>query len=196
MLLFAAIAAIPSLLNLIPLSALAAMLIFTGSRLAHIREFVHVSHIGKEQLLIFVSTIVGVLATDLLIGILIGIAVKCVVHMINGVSLKSFFKLPLEIQQEGDNLYRVSAHGSAVFSNWISFKRQLEAVGLAQRNNVIVDLSDTKLVDSSVMEKLHEVKRGFEQEGLSLKIVGLDLHRPFSNHEFAARKRVELSNAT
>ena len=189
LLLLAAIAAIPKLLNLIPLSALAAMLIFTGSRLAHIREFVHVSHIGKEQLLIFVCTIVGVLATDLLIGILIGIAVKCVVHMINGVSVKSFFKLPLSVEQTGDKVYRVQAHGSAVFSNWISFKRQLEAVGLTQRNNLIVDLSDTKLVDSSVMEKLHEVKRSFEQEGLSLTIVGLDNHRPFSNHEFAARKR-------
>lgn len=189
LLLLAAIATIPQLLNLIPLSALAAMLIFTGSRLAHPREFAHVYHIGKEQLLIFVCTIVGVLATDLLIGILIGIAVEFTIHLINGVPLKSFFKPYLDVEQTGDNSYRVSAHGSAVFSNWIPFKRQLEDIGLAQRNNLTIDLSDTKLVDSSVMEKLNDMQRDFEQEGLSLTISGLDMHRQLSLHEFAARKR-------
>ena len=176
LLLLAAIAAIPKMLNLIPLSALAAMLIFTGSRLAHPREFMHVYHVGKEQLLIFVCTIVGVLATDLLIGILIGIAVKFVIHTINGVPLKSFFKPYLNVEQEGDNTYRVRAHGSAVFSNWIPFRRQLVEIGLEQKNNLIIDLSDTKLVDSSVMEKLHEMQRDFEQEGLTLTVAGLEMH--------------------
>lgn len=189
LMLLAAVAIIPTLLNLIPLSALAAMLIFTGSRLAHPREFAHVYHIGKEQLLIFVSTILGVLATDLLIGIMIGIAVKFVIHMINGVPLKSFFKPYLSVEAAGDNTYKIQAHGSAVFSNWIPFKRQLEEVGLEQRNNLIIDLSDTKLVDSSVMEKLHEMQRNFEQEGLSMSITGLDMHRQLSHHEFATRKR-------
>ncbi len=189
LLLLAAIAAIPKMLNLIPLSALAAMLIFTGSRLAHPREFMHVYHVGKEQLLIFVCTIVGVLATDLLIGILIGIAVKFVIHTINGVPLKSFFKPYLNIEQEGDNTYRVRAHGSAVFSNWIPFRRQLVEIGLEQKNNLIIDLSDTKLVDSSVMEKLHEMQRDFEQEGLTLTVAGLEMHRQLSEHEFSTRKR-------
>lgn len=76
-----------------------------------------------------------------------------------------------------------------MFSNWIPFKRQLEDIGLGQKNNVIVDLSDTKLVDHSVMEKLHEMQSEFELAGLSLKISGLDLHRSLSEHEFAARKR-------
>ncbi|MCX7423282.1 MAG: SulP family inorganic anion transporter [Planctomycetia bacterium] len=189
LLLLAAIAAIPKMLNLIPLSALAAMLIFTGSRLAHPREFMHVYHVGKEQLLIFVCTIVGVLATDLLIGILIGIAVKFVIHTINGVPLKSFFKPYLNVEQEGDNTYRVRAHGSAVFSNWIPFRRQLVEIGLEQKNNLIIDLSDTKLVDSSVMEKLHEMQRDFEQEGLTLTVAGLEMHRQLSEHEFSTRKR-------
>ncbi|HLQ44397.1 MAG TPA: SulP family inorganic anion transporter, partial [Planctomycetaceae bacterium] len=157
--------------------------------LAHPREFMHVYHIGKEQLLIFVCTLVGVLATDLLIGILIGIAVKFTIHFINGVPLKSFFKPFLDVEEAGDKTYRVVAHGSAVFSNWIPFKRQLEDIGLAKGNNLIIDLSDTQLVDSSVMEKLHEMQRNFEQEGLSLTISGLDMHRQLSVHEHAARKR-------
>lgn len=189
LLLLAAIAAIPALLNLIPLAALAAMLVFTGSRLAHPREFAHVYHIGKEQLLIFVATIVGVLATDLLIGIMIGIAVKFTIHLINGVPLRSFFKPYLSVEPAGPRAYTVRAHGSAIFSNWIPFKRQLEDIGLAQRNNLIIDLSDTNLVDSSVMENLGEMQRDFEHEGLSLTITGLDMHHQLSAHEFAARKR-------
>ena len=187
--LLAFVALVPGLIHQIPLAALAAMLVYTGFRLAHPREFLHVYHIGKEQLLIFVCTLVGVLATDLLIGIVIGIAVKFVVHLINGVPVKSLFKPYLDVEEIGENTYRVRATGSAVFSNWIPFKRQLEDIGLVQRNNLVIDLSDTKLVDSSVMEKLHEMQRDFEQEGLSLTIIGLDMHRQLSLHEFATRKR-------
>lgn len=187
--LLAFVALVPGLIHQIPLAALAAMLVYTGFRLAHPREFLHVYHVGKEQLLIFVVTIVGVLATDLLIGIVIGIAVKFVIHLLNGVPVRSLFKPFLDIEEAGEQTYRVRAYGSAVFSNWIGFKRQLEDIGLAQRNNLIIDFSDTKLVDSSVMEKLYELQRDFEQEGLTLTISGLDLHRQLSEHEFATRKR-------
>jgi MFS superfamily sulfate permease-like transporter len=62
--------------------------------------------------------------------------------------------------------------------------------GLVHRKNVIVDLSDTRLVDHTVMEKLHELERDFEREGLRLEVVGLDNHRPLSAHPFSARKLV------
>ncbi|MBM4059202.1 MAG: SulP family inorganic anion transporter, partial [Planctomycetes bacterium] len=59
----------PGLIHTIPLSALAAILVYTGFRLGSPREFVNVFRIGLQQLLIFVATIVGVLATDLLVGV-------------------------------------------------------------------------------------------------------------------------------
>ena len=60
--LLACVALIPTILHRIPLAALAAMLVYTGYRLAHPTEFVHVWRIGKEQLAIFVTTLVMVLA--------------------------------------------------------------------------------------------------------------------------------------
>ena len=70
------VALVPGLIHRIPLAALAAMLVYTGFRLASPREFRNVFRIGKEQLLIFLATLIGVLATDLLIGVAIGIVVE------------------------------------------------------------------------------------------------------------------------
>jgi len=187
--LLSCVALIPTVLHLIPLAALAAMLIYTGYRLAHPSEFVHVYHIGREQLVIFVTTLVAVLATDLLIGIAIGIGMKFLIHLANGVPVRSLFKPYLDVSEVDDHTCKIAAQHSAVFSNWIPFRREIEHLGLVQRKNVVVDLSETKLVDHSVMDKLAAMQRDFEQEGLSLEIVGLDTHRQLSGHEQAARKR-------
>lgn len=183
------VALFPMLLHRIPLAALAAMLVYTGYRLAHPLEFFHVYKIGREQLVIFVVTLVAVLATDLLIGIGIGIGTKLLIHVANGVPLTSLFKPYLDIERQDERTCLIRAHQSAVFSNWIPFRRQIEDLGLVQRQNVIVDLSDTRLVDHSVMEKLHELQDDFEQQGLSLHLTGLDALQPLADHEFSARRR-------
>jgi MFS superfamily sulfate permease-like transporter len=189
LMLFGFVALAPGMIHRIPLAALAAMLVYTGFRLASPREFINVFKIGPEQLVIFTSTIIGVLATDLLIGIGIGIAVKAAIHLINGVPLTSIYKPYLEVTPQGENTVVISAKGSAVFTNWIPFKRQIEQLGLGERNNVIVDLSGTKLVDHSVMEKLHELEQDFEQADLHLEVVGLEGHRQLSDHPHSARKK-------
>lgn len=184
------VALIPTVLHRIPLAALASMLIYTGFRLTHPKEFLHVYEIGKEQLVIFVATLVGVLATDLLIGIMIGIGVKLLIHLINGVPIRSLFKSYIDVELEDENTAVVRARYSAVFSNWIIFRRKLIQLGIRERRNVIADFSQTKLVDHSVMEKLHELERDFEDAGLTLEVRGLEGHKQLSRHSLAARKRV------
>lgn len=182
------VALIPTVLHRIPLAALAAMLIYTGFRLTHPKEFMHVYAIGKEQLLIFVSTLVGVLATDLLIGILIGIGVKLLIHLSNGVPLRSLFKPYVDVEFAGDTA-KVNARHSAVFSNWILFRRTLVQLGLVEGKNVVLDLSQTKLVDHTVMEKLHELQLDFQRSGVRLEVCGLEGHQQLSGHQLAARKQ-------
>lgn len=183
------VALFPTILHRIPLAALAAMLVYTGYRLAHPQEFVHIYSIGRAQLIIFITTIIAVLATDLLIGIAIGILVKMIIHVLNGVPLKSLFKSFLEVERHDETTSLIRAHQSAVFSNWIPFRHQIENLGFVHRQNVIIDLSETELVDHSVMEKLHEMQLDFEKEGLSLEITGLDSHQPVTAHGTAARRR-------
>ncbi len=180
---------IPTILHRIPLAALAAMLVYTGTRLAHPNEFRNVYRIGKEQLLIFVVTLIVVLATDLLIGVAAGIILKMFLHVANGVPLRSFFKAYLEVEDVDDNTSLIIAKESAIFSNWIPFKRQIEDIGLIQKRNLIVDLSGATLVDASVMEKLEELAHDFEQVGLKLELRGLDELRALSPSAHSARVR-------
>lgn len=183
------VALLPAMIHRIPLAALAAMLVYTGFRLASPKEFINVYKIGAEQGVIFAGTVIAVLATDLLIGIGIGIAIKLAIHVANGVPVHSLFWPFMEVSTADDDRIVISARESAVFSNWIPFKRQIERLGLVQRNNLVVDLSGTKLVDHSVMEGLHRLEHDFEDDGLHLEIIGLEEHRPLSQHDFATRKR-------
>ncbi|MCY3015506.1 MAG: SulP family inorganic anion transporter [Planctomycetota bacterium] len=187
--LLAFVALAPWLIRSIPLAALAAMLVYTGSRLASPSEFISIWRIGREQMVIFASTIVGVLATDLLVGVIIGVGVKFLIHAINGLPLSTIFKPFLEVRVIDDKTVQIDAVGSAVFSNWLPFRAQIEKLGLLEGNNVIVNLEGTRLVDHSVLEKLHQLEDDFCRAGLRLEIVGLEGHRPLSSHPFATRKR-------
>ncbi len=171
----------------IPLAALAAMLMITGFRLASPKEFIKTLKIGKEQLLIFVSTIVATLATDLLIGIAVGIIVKMIIHLSNGVPLKSLFKPFLTINvSEDKNLYTIDVEHSAIFSNYIGLKKQLDK--LPHGKKVLVDFTGAKLVDHTVMEHMHELAKRYEEDGGIFEILGLENHTPLSKHPFASRK--------
>ncbi len=178
------VALVPSLINQIPLAALAAMLVYTGFRLASPASFAHMYHVGREQLVIFVATIVGVLATDLLVGIFIGIAVKALIHVLRGVPPLSLLRLKAREQRSGDEVTLV-VNDSAVFSTWLALRSRLQALKGAPR--VVFDLSGTMLVDHTVMDKLHEIGAEFREAGSELVVSGLEQHRKLSDYPTAAR---------
>jgi len=181
------VALLPGLINQIPLAALGAMLVFTGFRLASPQEFVHMWHVGREQFIIFVSTVIGVLATDLLMGIAIGICVNFVVHLKNGAPLRSLLKTQVTVERQEKEGVTVRVKDAAIFSTWIGLKKKLES--LMKEPKVVLDLSQTFLVDHTVMAKLQEMERVFQEKGSTLVIAGLDEHQRLSNHPAAARKR-------
>lgn len=184
------VALIPGLINQIPLAALGALLVFTGFRLASPLEFVHMYHLGKDQFIIFVSTIVGVLATDLLMGIAIGIGVKVVIHIYNGVPIPSFFKLNVEVTLQDDNTAIIVVRDSAIFSTWIPLRKHLDRF-LQEGKDVTLNLAETRLVDHTVMSKIHEWTMEFEDKDLELSVRGLEEHQPMADSIVAAHvKRV------
>jgi MFS superfamily sulfate permease-like transporter len=184
-----AVAFAAAAIRTIPLAALAGMLVYTGFRLAHPREFLHVYRIGREQLVVFVGTIVAVLATDLLEGIAIGICIELLIQFINGVPLGSLLRPNAEVRQIDERTWLICPRQSAVFANWIPIRSKIERYGLAQNMSVVVDLSNTQMVDHTVMEKLHQLEMEFAERGISLAVVGLDEHVTLSAHPAAARLR-------
>lgn len=174
------------LLEMIPNAALAAMLITVGIKLAHPKEFIHTFQIGKEQLAIFLVTIFFTLFEDLLVGIAAGIILKMIIHLINGTPISSFFKAPTEVSFEG-NEYYVKISKAAIFTNFLGIKRKLEEI--PSGFNITIDLGKTKLVDHSVMENLEHFKHDYESyDNSTVKIIGLENHKPLSNHPLSSRK--------
>ncbi|MBN9121862.1 MAG: SulP family inorganic anion transporter [Planctomycetes bacterium] len=179
---------VPGLICHIPLAALGAMLVYTGFRLAHPREFVRYWRIGRGQFVVFVGTILATLATDPLVGIAAGVLLEAALHLCNGVPLRSLFVFDAEVVKRGGCEFQIVVHRAAVFGNWPALKRKIARLG--PDADVTVDLSGARFVDHTVMEKLHETEREFEARGRSFVVTGLDGHRPLSSHPLAARKKL------
>ncbi|MDT7043367.1 SulP family inorganic anion transporter [Candidatus Nitronereus thalassa] len=179
------VALIPGLINQIPLAALGALLVFTGFRLASPKEFVHMYYLGKDQFIIFMSTVIGVLATDLLVGIGIGIGVKVIIHLYNGTPIHSFFKLNAEVTREDEHSATIVIRGAAVFSTWIPLRKYLHRY-LQEGKNVTLNFSDTRLVDHTVMSKLYEWIMEFEEKNCELFVRGLAEHEAMADSIVAA----------
>ncbi|NBO93410.1 MAG: SulP family inorganic anion transporter [Planctomycetia bacterium] len=184
---------LPMVINIIPLAALGAMLVFVGFRLASPKEFFHTFQIGIEQLLVFITTIIVTLSTDLLIGVFSGIALKAVIHLIFGAPVRSFWMADVVIaERNGDVPVTISVRGAALFSNWLGVRKAIDRAS-EDSSEVILDVSETKVVDHSTMEKLHCLQEEFLQQSKKLTLVGLENHRPLSNHPTAARHNLKKS---
>lgn len=178
---------LPTVIRLIPLTALAAMLVFTGFRLASPKEFVHTYKIGVEQLVVFVTTIAVTLCTDLLIGVGSGVLLKLVLHVLNGAPLSSFFRAAVVAAETDDGVTVLKVRKAAVFSNWLGLKNAITKA-VANRDEVLVDLSEARLVDHSTMEKLHQLEQELASAGKALHVTGLEHLKALSTHPLAARK--------
>ncbi len=174
-------------IELIPNTALAAMLITVGIKLTHPKEFIHTLEKGKEQLLIFIVTILFTLGVDLLVGIAAGILTEILVNLFNGKPLSAIFKAPTSVSFTNE-AYLVEISDAAVFTNYLGIKRKLEAI--PPGFFVTIDLSKTHLVDHSVMENFEHFKNNYEMDGVGkVIIIGLEKHRSLSGHKAGARKK-------
>ncbi len=174
----------PQVIHSIPLAALAALLVYTGFQLAAPKEFIKVLKIGSEQFFMFIVTIISVLATDLLIGVAIGMAVKLAIHILRGVWWRNLFKIHFKIYEAADDAITIKLDGSALFTNFLPFKKALD--NLPKGKKLTLDLTNAYLIDHTVMEYIHDFMHDYEISGGRCEQVGDAIHT-FSDHDLAAR---------
>lgn len=178
-------------LRRIPLAALAAILVYTGYKLATPKTLRKVAKIGKEQIVIFLVTLLTTLFTNLITGISAGILVTFLIHVILNKGIGLFLgnlNKPniLMFQEKGDGVYYVSIKYFCTFLNFYKLKTKLDVI--PENQNVILDFSLCNFVDHTVMEGLENYTDTFTTKKGSIEIIGLDKHGTDSKHPFAIRK--------
>jgi len=164
-----------NLIEMIPNAALAAMLIFVGYRLAHPREFSHVWKIGKGQFIIYVTTIIVTLASDLLIGVATGIFLEITINLILGAPLKDFFKSQFHLIPSGNEGYILNVDSSLMFSNILGFKKLVSKIPPGKK--VIINMSNATLVDHTALITLDNLVESYNEEGGNIVIRGFENHK-------------------
>jgi len=163
-----AVLSIPGLLNRIPLAVLAAILIHTGYKLAHPRNFRDAWKVGPKYLLPFVLTIVAILATDLLVGICAGLAIG------------TFFILRDSYRNAYSYDRRESpdhSHVRLVLAEEVTFLNRpqiSDALNRVPRGGTLtVDGSRSKHIDYDVIDLLHDFRDRARSKGITLRLVDI-----------------------
>jgi len=183
------------LLELVPLAALAAILVFTGYKLASPRVFKKAYEQGMEQLIFLVTTFVITLQTDQLWGIVGGIGVTLTIHLLLArVSVQDFFKMIFKsgtsLTNEGNGgegvvTYKLKLKGVVNFLSLLNINKFLDEV--PAECNLIIDGAAARLVDLTVLETFQDFKRVHELKGGAVQLIGLENHITSSDHILALK---------
>jgi MFS superfamily sulfate permease-like transporter len=151
LLLLFCVAFIPGILNKIPLSALAAILLFTGYKLCNPATFKEMLANGKYQYIPFIVTVIAIVRTDLLTGVGLGLVVSVAAILIGNFRNGYFFKE----SKEGNRL-TIKLSQEVSFLNKANIRATINQIPYGKK--VIIDATDTQYIDYDVLEIIKEFK--------------------------------------
>ena len=161
--------AIPSILNLIPLAALAAILLIVGYKLAKPNMIVGMWKKGSNEFIPFAVTVVGIVLTDLLTGIALGLVVAIVSILWDN------FKVPYKFDIRN---YNVGAPIKIEFSEVVSFlnKASIQQTlnTIPPNSTVLLDASQTLRMHPDVHEIIQEFKVNAATKDITLELIGFE----------------------
>ena len=167
-LLLASVMAVPKILNLIPLSSLAAILLVVGYKLAKPAVFKEVYRLGKSQFIPFVVTILGIVFTDLLIGIGLGLTVA-IFHILYN-NYKTPYHFDLENYKKGEPII-IQLSEDVSFLNKGSILQTLNH--LPNDSEVFIDGTKAKKIHPDVIEIIEDFKQNATSRNITIKCNGL-----------------------
>jgi MFS superfamily sulfate permease-like transporter len=165
LLLLVSVIGLASVLNKIPLAALAALLLVVGYKLAKISLFKSMYKMGWDQFLPFITTVVAIQFSDLLRGIAIGMAVSIFFILRN--NFKRAYNYHTEEHHEGDKI-TIQLAEDVTFLNKGSIVSTLGE--LPENASVIIDGSKSHYIDVDVLEIIHDFKDTAELKKIKLEL--------------------------
>ncbi|MGV3508338.1 MAG: SulP family inorganic anion transporter [Sphingobacteriaceae bacterium] len=166
--LLVALLLIPKVINLIPLSCLAAILLMTGYKLAKIGLFAKMWRSGYSQFVPFVVTVLAVVFTDLLKGVAIGMVVAIYFILRNNLRNPYFYK----IGSLGDKkVIEIKLAEEVSFLNKAAIQYTL--THLPSQTNVRIDGTNCRYIDPDVLEVIHNFKHSAFSKAIIVELVNI-----------------------
>lgn len=158
---------IPKLLNMIPLSVLAAILLVVGYKLAKPSLFKKMYELGWKQWLPFIATILGIVFTDLLVGIGVGLLVGIIVILLKSYQNSHF--LHIEDKSNGKHKIKMTLAEEVTFFNKGAILKELDR--LPRDTYLELDLLKTRYLDNDVIEILEDFLFKAKERNIDIKLV-------------------------
>ncbi len=172
-------------IEMIPNSALAALLIAAGYHLVEPKNILEIFRLGWEQRGIFITTVVVTLLTDLLLGILFGIMVKVLYQVYRGVRLKDFIRPRISLSTKDASTVEVRIKGVGIFSHLVKFQRAVDEA--AKSEVVILNFENCTYLDHSFVAFWEGYKKKMLASGVKIQELCLENLQPITNHPLAPR---------
>lgn len=157
---------IAGLLNMIPLASLAAILLMVGYKLAQPALFKQMYKLGWEQFVPFVATVIGILATDLLKGITIGILFG-IFYTLRHSYRNSHHMKDVVTTEEGHEVHHIELAQEVSFFNKASVMQALEAIPV--NSKVIIDCSKSKSIAHDVIELIKDYESNAKTKNITVE---------------------------
>ncbi len=158
---------IPKLLNMIPLSVLAAILLLVGYKLAKPALFKKMYDMGWKQFIPFTVTVLGIIFTDLLIGIGLGLAVGIVVILIKSYQNSHF--LHIEDKSNGKHKIKMTLAEEVTFFNKGAILKELDSLPLD--TYLELDVRKTRYLDNDIVEILEDFAFKAKERNIDIKLI-------------------------
>ncbi|MFH4966615.1 SulP family inorganic anion transporter [Gaetbulibacter sp. M240] len=158
---------IPRLLNMIPLSVLAAILLVVGYKLAKPGLFKKMYNLGWKQWIPFIVTILGIVFIDLLWGIGLGLAVGIVVILLKSYQNSHF--LHIEDKSNGKHKIKMTLAEEVTFFNKGAIIKELE--GLPRDTYLEINVLNTRYLDNDIVEILEDFAFKAKERHIDIKLV-------------------------
>jgi MFS superfamily sulfate permease-like transporter len=167
LLLFSAVT-IPFVLNKIPLATLAAVLLMVGYKLANPKIIKHFYERGKYQFIPFIATMLAVVFTDLLKGVMLGIIIS-IIFILKG-NMQRAYAFRKKEYKEGDIIH-IDLAQEVSFLNKSAIKSTLASI--PENSKVIINASDTVYIAHDVLDMIKEFKKiRAKEENIQVKLMG------------------------